>query len=186
MRRFTEEAIEVLTGWKLASQRPSGSYRAATRNKEFLTGLMPWSPRQAMTGGPSSRSHACTVDFAGGGHWTKSAEKNSMERSYRRAGYVKRLYRRNNSSRVNTRLLGEPSAIELAGIITSLGLAQNFAALKSPCHHGIQAGHMRNQASPPSGAGKEVPGGGLTLENEIYQFRKAQTLLQELENKRTR
>ena len=41
----------------------------------------------------------------------------------------------NPTVQVSHRFLGEPSAIELAGIIASLGLAQNFAALKALCHH---------------------------------------------------
>ena len=52
----------------------------------------------------------------------------------------------NPTVQVSHRLLGEPSAIELAGIIASLGLAQNFAALKALVTTGIQAGHMKLQA----------------------------------------
>lgn len=43
-------------------------------------------------------------------------------------------------------LLGNPNAKELAGVIASLGLAQNFAALKALTGTGIQAGHMKLQA----------------------------------------
>ena len=43
-------------------------------------------------------------------------------------------------------LLGHPSAVELAGIIASIGLAQNFAAVKALVTDGIQKGHMRLQA----------------------------------------
>ena len=43
-------------------------------------------------------------------------------------------------------LLGDPSAKELAQIIVSIGLAQNFAALKALVSTGIQQGHMKLQA----------------------------------------
>ena len=43
-------------------------------------------------------------------------------------------------------LLGQPQAKELASIIVSVGLAQNFAALKALVSTGIQAGHMKLQA----------------------------------------
>lgn len=40
-------------------------------------------------------------------------------------------------------LLGHPSAVELAGIIASIGLAQNLAAVRALVTDGIQKGHMR-------------------------------------------
>jgi hydroxymethylglutaryl-CoA reductase len=40
-------------------------------------------------------------------------------------------------------MLGNPSARELMGIIAAVGLAQNFAALKSLTTTGIQKGHMK-------------------------------------------
>ena len=43
-------------------------------------------------------------------------------------------------------LLGNPSAKELAQLIVSTGLAQNFAALKALVSTGIQQGHMKLQA----------------------------------------
>lgn len=46
----------------------------------------------------------------------------------------------------NLRMLGNPSWAELAMIIVSVGLAQNFAALKALSLEGIQKGHMRLHA----------------------------------------
>ncbi len=48
----------------------------------------------------------------------------------------------NPSVRINHRLLGSPSAMELAGIMATVGLAQNFAALRALSTDGIQQGHM--------------------------------------------
>ena len=52
----------------------------------------------------------------------------------------------NPSTRLAHDLLGHPKATTLAAIITSIGLAQNFAALKALTSTGIQAGHMKLQA----------------------------------------
>ncbi len=43
---------------------------------------------------------------------------------------------------LNHRLLGVESATELAGIMASVGLAQNFGALRALVTDGIQQGHM--------------------------------------------
>ena len=43
-------------------------------------------------------------------------------------------------------ILKNPSAIELAKIIVSVGLAQNLAAIKALVTTGIQKGHMKLQA----------------------------------------
>jgi hydroxymethylglutaryl-CoA reductase len=44
-------------------------------------------------------------------------------------------------------LLGKPSASELMMIVASVGLAQNFAAVKSLVTTGIQQGHMKMHLS---------------------------------------
>ena len=91
----------------------------------------------------------------------------------------------NPTVQVSHRLLGEPSAIELAGIIASLGLAQNFAALKALVTTGIQAGHMKLQARSlallAGAKEEEVPQlVSQLLENKPFNLEKAKTLLQEL------
>jgi hydroxymethylglutaryl-CoA reductase len=62
-------------------------------------------------------------------------------------------------------MLGNPSAPELMQVIASVGLAQNFAAIRSLVTTGIQKGHMKmhltnilNQlgASPSEAAAAEV------------------------------
>jgi hydroxymethylglutaryl-CoA reductase len=48
----------------------------------------------------------------------------------------------NPSVRINHRLLGSPSAPQLAGIMAAVGLAQNLAALRALSTDGIQQNHM--------------------------------------------
>jgi len=49
----------------------------------------------------------------------------------------------NPISKVALKILGVKTASELAGVMVSVGLAQNFAALKAIAQEGIQKGHMR-------------------------------------------
>lgn len=46
------------------------------------------------------------------------------------------------TAKLNVRLLGVQSAAELACVMASVGLAQNFAALRALANEGIQKGHM--------------------------------------------
>ena len=48
----------------------------------------------------------------------------------------------NSTVRIAHRLLGSPSAVELAQVMGAVGLAQNFAALRALSTEGIQQGHM--------------------------------------------
>lgn len=50
------------------------------------------------------------------------------------------------TARLAHNLLGNPSAKELASVVASIGLAQNFAALRALVTDGIQKGHMKLQA----------------------------------------
>lgn len=50
------------------------------------------------------------------------------------------------AAQFSKRLLGDPSAKELESVIVSVGLAQNFSALKALVTEGIQKGHMGLQA----------------------------------------
>ena len=54
---------------------------------------------------------------------------------------------KSNPSYMNTiKILGYPNAIELSQIMLSVGLAQNFAALRALSIEGIQRGHMNLHA----------------------------------------
>ena len=60
----------------------------------------------------------------------------------------------NPTVRINHRLLGSPNAVELAAVMGTVGLAQNFAALRSLSTDGIQQNHMTLHArSVASSAG---------------------------------
>jgi hydroxymethylglutaryl-CoA reductase len=64
------------------------------------------------------------------------------------------------TAKANVKLLGVKSAQELGEVIASVGLAQNFAALRALATEGIQRGHMslhaRNIAASVGAVGDEV------------------------------
>ena len=64
------------------------------------------------------------------------------------------------TAKANVKLLGVKTAAELAEIIASVGLAQNFAAIRALATEGIQRGHMalhaRNIAATVGAVGDEV------------------------------
>ncbi len=63
-------------------------------------------------------------------------------------------------ARTAIKMLGVKTSRELAGIIASVGLAQNFAALRALASEGIQKGHMKlhakNMAIQAGAKGHEI------------------------------
>ena len=91
----------------------------------------------------------------------------------------------NPSVKAAFNILGNPNAKTLASIITSVGLAQNFAAIKALVTTGIQHGHMKLQAKSLallSGATEaEVPKLVESLIAEkTFNLEKAQSILKAL------
>src|SRR6267378_2170835 len=95
------------------------------------------------------------------------------------------------TARANVRLLGVKTAQELAEVIASVGLAQNFAALRALATEGIQRGHMslhaRNIAASVGAIGEEVDRVVEILVNERkVRMDRAKEVLTELRAKKTR
>ena len=193
LSRNPEEAIEIAHRMELASQLAQvDPYRAATHNKGIFNGidalvLATGNDWRAIEAG----AHAYVAQsgsYKGLSHWASQPEEKKLYGEITlpmpvatKGGSIGL----NPTVQVSHRLLGEPSAIELAGIIASLGLAQNFAALKALVTTGIQAGHMKLQARSlallAGAKEEEVPRlVNQLLENKPFNLEKAQTLLQEL------
>lgn len=193
LSRNPEEAIEIAHRMELASQLAQvDPYRAATHNKGIFNGidalvLATGNDWRAIEAG--AHAYAAQSDpYKGLSRWTSQPEEKKLYGEITlpmpvatKGGSIGL----NPTVQVSHRLLGEPSAIELAGIIASLGLAQNFAALKALVTTGIQAGHMKLQARSlallAGAKEEEVPRlVNQLLENKPFNLEKAQTLLQEL------
>ena len=199
LSRNPEEAIEIAHRMELASQLAQvDPYRAATHNKGIFNGidalvLATGNDWRAIEAGAHAYA-AQSGSYKGLSHWTSQPKEKKLYGEITlpmpvatKGGSIGL----NPTVQVSHRLLGEPSAIELAGIIASLGLAQNLAALKALVTTGIQAGHMKLQARSlallAGAKEEEVPRlVSQLLENKPFNLEKAQTLLQELRKQRTK
>ena len=193
LSRNPEEATEIAHRMELASQLAQvDPYRAATHNKGIFNGidalvLATGNDWRAIEAGAHAYA-AQSGSYKGLSHWTSQPKEKKLYGEITlpmpvatKGGSIGL----NPTVQVSHRLLGEPSAIELAGIIASLGLAQNLAALKALVTTGIQAGHMKLQARSlallAGAKEEEVPRlVSQLLENKPFNLEKAQTLLQEL------
>lgn len=193
LSRDPEEATAIAQRMELASQLAQvDPYRAATHNKGIFNGIdalvfATGNDWRAIEAGAHAYA-AQSGPYKGLSHWKSQPEEKKLYGEITlpmpvatKGGSIGL----NPTVQVSHRLLGEPTAVELAGIIASLGLAQNFAALKALVTTGIQAGHMKLQARSlallAGAKEEEVPRlVSQLLENKPFNLEKAQTLLQEL------
>ncbi|VTY32998.1 3-hydroxy-3-methylglutaryl-coenzyme A reductase [Streptococcus parasanguinis] len=193
LSRDPEEATAIAQRMELASQLAQvDPYRAATHNKGIFNGidalvLATGNDWRAIEAGAHAYA-AQSGPYKGLSHWKSQPEEKKLYGEITlpmpvatKGGSIGL----NPTVHVSHQLLGEPTAVELAGIIASLGLAQNFAALKALVTTGIQAGHMKLQARSlallAGAKEEEVPRlVSQLLENKPFNLEKAQTLLQEL------
>ena len=139
-------------------------YRATTHNKGIMNGV----DAMALATGNDWRA----IESAAHAYAARDGQYRALTRWYAddnqdlvgeieipiKVGTVGGSLETNPAVRLNHRLLGSPSAAELAGIMGVVGLAQNFAALRSLSTRGIQHNHMRLHArSVASTAGVPAP-----------------------------
>ena len=149
-----DQGREIAEKIALASQFAQvDPYRAATHNKGIFNGIdailiatgNDWRAIEAGAHAFASRAGR----YQGLSQWTLDMEREELVGEMTLPMPVAT---KGGSIGLNPRvalsheLLGNPSAKELAQIIVSIGLAQNFAALKALVSTGIQQGHMKLQA----------------------------------------
>ncbi len=149
-----DQGREIAEKIALASQfAQTDPYRAATHNKGIFNGIdailiatgNDWRAIEAGAHAFASRDGR----YQGLSQWTMDMEREELVGEMTLPMPVAT---KGGSIGLNPRvalsheLLGNPSAKELAQIIVSIGLAQNFAALKALVSTGIQQGHMKLQA----------------------------------------
>ncbi|MEZ7593806.1 hydroxymethylglutaryl-CoA reductase, degradative [Streptococcus sp. 27098_8_76] len=154
LSRQKDQGREIAEKIALASQfAQADPYRATTHNKGIFNGI---DAILIATGNDWRAIEAGAHAFAGrDGHyqglsqWTLDFEREELVGEMTLPMPVAT---KGGSIGLNPRvalsheLLGNPSAKELAQLIVSIGLAQNFAALKALVSTGIQQGHMKLQA----------------------------------------
>ncbi|MDF1698280.1 MAG: hydroxymethylglutaryl-CoA reductase, degradative [Saprospiraceae bacterium] len=123
-------------------------YRATTHNKGIFNGV---DAVVLATGNDFRAIEACGHAYASlDGHY-KSLSHCKVEHGVFKfwidlplaVGTVGGLTSLHPIAKTSLEMLGKPTAKELMSIITSVGLAQNFAALRSLVTTGIQQGHMK-------------------------------------------
>ena len=154
LSRQKEQGREIAEKIALASQfAQADPYRATTHNKGIFNGIdailiatgNDWRAIEAGAHAFASRDGR----YQGLSRWTLDLEREELVGEMTLPMPVAT---KGGSIGLNPRvaisheLLGNPSAKELAQIIVSIGLAQNFAALKALVSTGIQQGHMKLQA----------------------------------------
>ena len=154
LSRQKEQGREIAEKIALASQFAQGDpYRAATHNKGIFNGIdailiatgNDWRAIEAGAHAFASRDGR----YQGLSQWTLDLEREEL---VGQMTLPMPVATKGGSIGLNPRvalsheLLGNPSAKELAQLIVSIGLAQNFAALKALVSTGIQQGHMKLQA----------------------------------------
>ncbi len=140
---------EVRDGIILANDLASvDPYRAATHNKGIMNGV----DAVALATGNDWRA----IEAAAHAYAARDGRYRALTRWYKgeegelvgeieipmKVGTVGGSLETNPSVRINHRLLGSPNATELAEIMATVGLAQNFAALRALSTDGIQQNHM--------------------------------------------
>ena len=193
LSRDPKEAAEIAQKMALANQLAAvDPYRAATHNKGIFNGIdavvlatgNDW--RAIEAGGHTYAS--LTGQAQGLSSWIHHPEQQVLEGQLTlpmpiatKGGSIGL----NPSVQVAHELLGNPDAQTLARIIVSVGLAQNFAALKALVSTGIQHGHMKLQAkslallagATPSEVAPVVQA---LLEDRPFNLEKAQAVLEKI------
>lgn len=144
--------------WAFAAADP---YRATTHNKGIMNGVdavviatgNDW--RAAEAGAHAYAAHR--GHYTSLSTWRRDGQGNlvgTLELPLA-VGIVGGATRAHPAARVALKILGVHSARELAEVIVSVGLAQNFAALRALATEGIQRGHMALHARKERAAGEQ-------------------------------
>ena len=147
MRTFPGHEVRdgIIMASDLAQVDP---YRATTHNKGIMNGV----DAIAIATGNDFRA----IEAAAHAYAARDGRYRALTRWYKNAegdlegeiempmkvGTVGGSIETNRTVRLSHRLLGNPNAAELAGVMGAVGLAQNYAALRALATAGIQQNHM--------------------------------------------
>ncbi|XOV86756.1 MAG: hydroxymethylglutaryl-CoA reductase, degradative [Pseudomonadota bacterium] len=140
---------EVRDGIILASQFAAvDPYRAATHNKGIMNGIDPlaiatgndWRAIEAAAHAYAARSGR----YSSLTRWSEAADGDLVGEIDIpiKVGIQGGSLEANETVKINLEVLGIASARELGEVMASVGLAQNFSAIKALSTEGIQKGHM--------------------------------------------
>ncbi|HUF72007.1 MAG TPA: hydroxymethylglutaryl-CoA reductase, degradative [Gammaproteobacteria bacterium] len=166
-------------------------YRAATHNKGIMNGI---DPIAIATGNDWRAIEAGAHAYAARGGRYTSLTRWSVDENGNlcgeieipiKVGIVGAPLESNPTVALNLRLLGVESATELGEIMASVGLSQNFAAIRALATEGIQRGHMTLHARSvvtAAGASEELFDEVLDrlVQSGTIKIWKAQEIIQDL------
>jgi hydroxymethylglutaryl-CoA reductase len=158
-----EEVVnDIIAAWAFAEADP---YRCATHNKGIMNGIdavviATGNDFRAIEAG--AHSYAAVGGYSSLTKYERDTDGNlvgSIEIPMA-VGLVGGATKVHPVARACVKILGVKTALELAHIIASVGLAQNLAALRALASEGIQKGHMalhaRNVAATAGAHGEQV------------------------------
>ena len=124
------------------------TYRAVTHNKGIMNGI---DAVVLATANDFRAIEACAHAYAARDGKYRSLSACTIENNYFRfsleiplaVGTVGGLTNLHPLAQLSMKILGQPTAEELMSVIATIGLAQNFSALRSLVTTGIQQGHMK-------------------------------------------
>jgi len=183
-----EEVVrDIIAAWAFAEADP---YRCSTHNKGIMNGI---DAVVVATGNDFRAIEAGAHSYAAvGGYSTLTKYEKDPDGNLvgsieipMAVGLVGGATKVHPVARACVKILGIKTALELAHIIASVGLAQNLAALRALASEGIQKGHMalhaRNVAATAGARGEQVDiiAEKLVKEKNV-KVERAQELLAEL------
>ena len=168
------------------------TFRATTHNKGIFNGI---DAVIIATGNDFRAVEACGHTYAAGDGQYRSLSKCEIEKGIFRfwldipmaIGTVGGLTRTHPMAKRSLEMLGNPGVQDLMKIVASVGLAQNFGAVKSLVTTGIQKGHMKLHLSniltylEATGKEKEI----ITdyFKDKIVSFNEVKKQLEKIRNK---
>ncbi|MCD6229374.1 MAG: hydroxymethylglutaryl-CoA reductase, degradative [Candidatus Diapherotrites archaeon] len=187
-----EEVVDaIIESYELAA---NDKYRASTHNKGIMNGI---TAVVLATGNDTRAVEAGAHSYAAtNGSYKPLAkywknENGDLEASVElpmAVGLVGGATRVHPVAKAAVKILGVKTASELSQVIASVGLAQNFAALRALSTEGIQRGHMalhsRNIAITAGATGGEVGAvSAKMVEEKDVRMERAKEILEDLRNK---
>jgi hydroxymethylglutaryl-CoA reductase len=162
---FSGERVRdgILEAWAFAAADP---YRAATHNKGIMNGVdavviatgNDWRAIEAGAHAYAARGGRYTSLST----WGRDGQGNltGWLEMPMAVGIVGGATKVHPGAKAGLKLMGVQRAVDLAGIIVSVGLAQNLAALRALATEGIQRGHMslhaRQVAAAAGASGEQI------------------------------
>ena len=145
-----EEIVDdIVAAWAFADADP---YRAATHNKGIMNGVIAVAlataqDHRALEAGAHAYA-ARRGRYRSLSRWSKNegGDLVGVLEMPMAVGIVGGATRTHPVARLALKIMGASKAIELAGVMAAVGLAQNLGALRALVQEGIQHGHMRLHA----------------------------------------